>query len=135
MDGSSSSRRALEWAILLAGRLDAEIVVVHAVGLLTHLGSGGPVPSQSHREELQRAFETDWCAPLSGSGVAHRMRLVDGPPVPVLLGAAEEEQPDVIVLGTRGIGGFPGLLLGSTSLQVAEHADRPVLIVPPPPES
>jgi nucleotide-binding universal stress UspA family protein len=54
--------------------------------------------------------------------------------VPVLLGAAETEQADLIVLGTRGLGGFPELMLGSTSLQMAEHSARPVLIVPPEPE-
>jgi nucleotide-binding universal stress UspA family protein len=134
VDGSSSSRRGLEWAILLAAKMEAELVVVHAVGLLAHLGSGAPVPSGSHREELRQAFESDWCAPLRGSGVTYRLRFLDGSPVPVLLGAAEEEHVDLIVLGTRGLGGFPGLLLGSTSLQMAEHAARPVLIVPPDPQ-
>jgi nucleotide-binding universal stress UspA family protein len=131
VDGSDNSRRALGWAVLLAQGFAAELVAVHAVGLLAHLGEGPPVPSHSHLEELRQVFELEWCAPLQSSDVAHRMVLLDGPPVPVLLGAAEREEADMIVVGSRGVGGFPELLLGSTSHQVAEHADHPVLVVPP----
>jgi nucleotide-binding universal stress UspA family protein len=131
VDGSDNAQRALGWAVLLARQFDAEVVAVHAVGLLAHLGDGPPVPSHSHLEELRRAFETDWCAPLQASAVAHRLRLQDGPPVPVLLATAAEEAADLIVVGSRGAGGFPELLLGSTSHHVAERARQPVLIVPP----
>lgn len=131
IDGSESARRALEWAITLAQRFSAEVVAVHAVGLLTRFGDGTPVPSQSHLAELRRAFETEWCQPLAASGTPHRLVYQDGPPVPVLLAIAEREAADLIVVGSRGTGGFPELLLGSTSHQVAEHSHRPVLIVPP----
>jgi nucleotide-binding universal stress UspA family protein len=131
VDGSDNSRRALAWAILLARQFRAELVAVHAVGLLSDLGEGSPVPSHSHMEELRLKFEQDWCAPVRASTVAHRFLLRDGPPVPVLVGTADDESADLIVVGTRGVGGFPELLLGSTSHHVAEHANRPVLVVPP----
>jgi nucleotide-binding universal stress UspA family protein len=131
VDGSENGRRALRWAMLFGVQFRAEVVAVHAIGLLAHLGDGPPVPSQQHLDELREAFETDWCAPLRDSEIANRRILVDGAPVPVLLATAEREEADLIVLGSRGIGGFPELLLGSTSHQVAEHTNRPVLIVPP----
>jgi nucleotide-binding universal stress UspA family protein len=131
VDGSENARRALGWAVLLAQQFQAELVAVHAVGLLTHLGEGPPVPSHSHLAELRRTFETEWCAPLESSGIAYRRLLLDGPPVPVLLDAAKRERADLIVVGSRGAGGFPELLLGSTSHHVAEYANHPVLIVPP----
>jgi nucleotide-binding universal stress UspA family protein len=131
VDGSSNARRALDWAILIGQQFSAQLVVVHAVGLLTHLGAGAPVPSQSHLDELRHAFESIWCAPLADAGLEHRRLLVDGSPVRVLLDAAEREQVDVVVVGSRGFGGFAELLLGSTSSQVAQHSTRPVLIVPP----
>ena len=131
VDGSENAQRALGWALLLARQFDAELVAVHAVGLLAHLGEGPPVPSHSHLEELRRAFESEWCALLQTSTVARRLRLEDGPPVAVLLATAEQEAADLIVVGSRGVGGFPELLLGSTSHHVAERASQPVLIVPP----
>ena len=130
VDGSENAQRALGWALLLARQFDAELVAVHAVGLLAHLGEGPPVPSHSHLEKLRRAFESEWCALLQTSTVARRLRLEDGPPVPVLLATAEQEAADLIVVGSRGAGGFPELLLGSTSHHVAERASQPVLIVP-----
>jgi len=48
-----------------------------------------------------------------------------------LLRAAEDEDADLVVVGSRGAGGFSDLHLGSTSHQVALYADRPVTIVPP----
>ncbi|MCU4182877.1 universal stress protein [Acidiferrimicrobium sp. IK] len=131
VDGSANGQRALDWGILLARQFGAEVVAVHAVGLLTHLGGGAPMPSQGHRDEIRKAFETEWCQSLAEAGVPHRTVLADGAPVPVILGTAENEEVDVIVIGSRGVGGFPELLLGSTSHQVAEHTHRPVLIVPP----
>jgi nucleotide-binding universal stress UspA family protein len=131
VDGSDNSRRALGWAILFAQRFQAELVAVHAVGLLSDLGEGPPVPSHSHLDELRLKFEGDWCAPLRDSTVAHRLLLRNGPPVPVLVGTADEESADLIVVGSRGVGGFPELLLGSTSHHVVERANRPVLVIPP----
>jgi nucleotide-binding universal stress UspA family protein len=133
VDGSDDGQRALEWAMLLARQCQAELVAIHAIGLLAHLGPGPAVPSHAHLDELRRVFESEWCAPLRNSTIAHRLLLVDGAPVPVLLTVAQEEAIDVIVVGSRGVGGFPELLLGSTSHQLAEHATCPVLIVPAAP--
>jgi nucleotide-binding universal stress UspA family protein len=130
VDGSDNARRALEWAVLLASQFEAEVVAVHAVGLLARLGEGPPIPSHSHLDELRTSFESEWCAPLTVSGVPYRLLCLDGPPVLVLLDAAEREDVDLIVVGSRGAGGFAELLLGSTSHQLAEHSSRPVLIVP-----
>jgi len=132
VDGSDNARKALEWAILLGSTFDAEVVAVHAVGMLTDLGDGVEVPSRLHLAEVRQRFESDWCAPLLESGLAHRLLCLDGPPSLVLMRAATDEAADVIVVGTRGAGGLTELLIGSTSLHLVEHAERPVLIVPPP---
>lgn len=129
VDGSAGSLRALRWAAELAGALGAEVVAVHAQGLLERLGDE-VVPSRSHREEIRRRFEAEWCAPLDRPGLRSRSVLRDGPPVAALLAAATEEAADLIVVGSRGVGGFPELLLGSTSTQVAQHAPCPVTIIP-----
>jgi nucleotide-binding universal stress UspA family protein len=133
VDGSDNGKRALEWAMLLARQSGAELIAIHAIGLLAHLGPGPAVPSHAHLHELRQAFETEWCAPLRDSGIVYRLLFVDGAPVQVLLSVATNEPIDVIVVGSRGVGGFPELLLGSTSHQLAQHATCPILIVPPDP--
>jgi nucleotide-binding universal stress UspA family protein len=135
VDGSANSRRALAWAAGLARAFNAEIVAVHAVGLLTHLDAGPPVPSQGHRDAIGLAFAGEWTSQLEESGLSFERVMLDGSPVPALLGAADDYDADIIVVGSRGLGGFPELLLGSTSHQLAQHAGRPVLIVPPSQES
>ena len=102
VDGSPQARRAAEWAADLARGIDAEVVAVHALGLL----------------------------PLRDAEVRYRDDLREGNPVTALLDVVGELDADIVVVGSRGVGGFPGLLLGSTSTQVAQHTRRPVVIVP-----
>jgi nucleotide-binding universal stress UspA family protein len=131
VDGSANARRALAWSMDLAAALGAEIVAVHSVGLLAHPHPGETVPAASVHGEIEHLFETEWTAPLSASGLPSRRVLRDGTPVQVIIDVADEVQADLIVLGSRGVGGFPEQLLGSTSHQVAEHTAIPVVIIPP----
>ena len=130
VDGSPGSARALAWAAGLASEVGAEVVAVHALGLLEEIEPGRKVPAQSHREEIRRRFEGEWCEVLDAEEVPCRRILRDGSAVPVLLAVADEVDADLIVLGSRGLGGSPGVLLGSTSTQVAQQSHRPVTIIP-----
>lgn len=126
VDGSGESAAAFAWAAALGRLLSAEVVAVHALGLLEDFGDG-PVPAEAHRAQVETLFEAEWCAPLDG--VAIRRQILDGNPAEVLLRAAGDEEADLIVVGNRGFGQHPGGLLGSTSSQVVQRADRPVTIV------
>ena len=130
VDGSTPACRAEQWAADLARTVDAEVVAVHALGLLHQTSSGALVSSDTHRDEIRTELEESWCEPLRASGVRYRAELREGNPVTVLLDIADELDADVVVVGSRGLVGFPGLLLGSTCAQVAQHARRPVVIVP-----
>lgn len=130
LDGSDNARRAAEWAAGLAALAGAHVTAVHALGLLWHGREGEVVPAQSVRGEIEARLARDWCRPLADAGVAYECAVRDGNPVSVLLGSAESLDVDLIVVGSRGVGGFPELLLGSTSAQVVQHAGRPVLVVP-----
>ena len=130
VDGSDNSLAAVRWAANLAAGMGAEVVAVHALGLLDKVGPGGAVPAQPHREDIRRHFEEEWCAPLDAPGIASRRMVRDGNPVSVLLAVADEEDADLIVVGSRGLGGYPELLLGSTSTQVAQRARCPVAVFP-----
>jgi nucleotide-binding universal stress UspA family protein len=130
VDGSANSELALSWAIDIASAFGAEVIAVHAIGLLTRLGDGPARPSEQHLDELRRVFETDWCRPLDEVPIPSQRMLIHGDPVDVLIRAARGSKADLIVVGRRGAGGFPDRLLGSTSQQLAEHANGPVLVVP-----
>ena len=129
IDGSDNSRRALAWSAELAETLGAEVVAVHSVGLLERLGEGREL-SEGTYSDVRHQFDTEWCAALERSGLRSVRVLRDGNPVSALLAVAEEFDADLIVVGSRGVGGYPELLLGSTSTQVAQHSTRPVTIVP-----
>lgn len=122
-DGSPDARAAVAWAARHAGALRARLRVVHAVGLLEHAGmSGKPVDGDS---AVQIAVDAGM------DPAAVEWRRVDGDPCSALLREAETEPSALlIVVGSRGAGGHTGTLLGSTSLELAEHASVPVTIVP-----
>jgi nucleotide-binding universal stress UspA family protein len=135
VDGSTCAHDALRWAVDLASALDAELVVVHAVGLREAASERATAMAPL---DLQSRFESQWCAALDGSGVRSQRLLADGDPVSVLLRSVDDHAADLVVVGSRGIGDRPELLLGSTSSHVAQRSATPVVIVPPravPPDS
>jgi nucleotide-binding universal stress UspA family protein len=129
VDGSDHSRMALTWA---AAAADATGVPVRAVQSWIHPRSAvlpiAPVPvsAQEMDEQTEQAITavvTDALGP-SNSVTSDVLR---GPPAGALL---QTVTPDsVLVLGSRGLGGFTGLLLGSVSQECVEYASCPVVVV------
>jgi nucleotide-binding universal stress UspA family protein len=124
VDGSPDAACALEWTASIAAAMGARVIAVHAVGMLEHERGD---PSGEHLRPKLAA----WMAAL------HELpsdrvdsRLEQGDPVSVLLRAADDDDADLVVVGRRGAGGRAGLVLGSTSLQLAERCSCPVVIVP-----
>lgn len=132
VDGSEDSVAAVRFGAELAAALPADVVVVHALGLLERLEVEEPTPAPELQARFRERCRDVWCRPLLDAQVPFRVEVRDGAPVPVILAVADEEEADLVVLGCRGLGGFPELLLGSTSTQVAQHARCPVTIVPGP---
>ncbi len=123
-DGSPDAEGAVRWSLLLALAANATVVVVHALGMLEHLRT--PLP----RDVPPPAIVTI-ANELGFDRQRLHWRVDDGDACSVLLRAgAAPLNADLIVVGSRGQGKRPGMLLGSTSLEVAEHASTPVVIVP-----
>jgi len=129
IDGSPVAREALRWATRLAARLEDELVVVHALGLLEPL-HGDLVPAHRHLAQICEVMEDEWCAPLARGHVPYRTVVREGHPVDVLGAVAVEEEARLLVVGSRGMGDTPDLVLGSTSLALLRQAPVPVLVVP-----
>jgi nucleotide-binding universal stress UspA family protein len=132
-DGSEASRMALNWALDEARPSGAEVDVVHAwqaplYGPYAFAGAEAVRDDvhRSARDLLDRAVEGVDAAGLPGPPEAI---LVEGAPTRTLLETAKGA--DLVVVGSRGRGGFAGLLLGSTSQQLATHLECPIVIVHP----
>lgn len=132
VDGSDSAASALEWAVAEAGLRDAELEVVHAWHL-PYLGGDiyatpayDPAPfEEAARNTLDAAVDNAETGHLSRPVL--RTLAMGGAPKAILAAAVGA---DLVVVGTRGLGGFKGLLLGSVSHQIAQHATCPVVLVP-----
>ncbi len=80
LDDSEHATRAAAWAADLARVLDAEVIAVHALGLLHHTAEGAVLPSDTHRDEIRVEFEQLWCASVRDRGVQYRAELREGEP-------------------------------------------------------
>ncbi|MGW0287772.1 universal stress protein [Streptomyces sp. NPDC003236] len=130
VDGSDDSRRVLEWAVDAARRRAAPLRVVHvrqyaAWGQADVLVAGPPDAEGDPVLDDVRALLRDVADAPAAEYVA-----VEGVPGAVLPELGADAQ--LLVLGSRGRGGFAGLLLGSNSLAAARDADCPVVVVPRP---
>jgi nucleotide-binding universal stress UspA family protein len=130
VDGSEPSRAALRWAAQDAARRGAELVVVHAydwrvVGARMQVGGGYADAMRENAERVVAAAVAE--ARSSRPSLAVTGRTTVGPAAAVLLDCTEDG--DLIVVGSRGRGGFRSLVLGSVSQQVATHARGPVVVV------
>ncbi len=134
IDGSTGASHALRWAI---GEAEFRSAVVEAVSCWQvpawfALEGGG----NDERERLTTAFAKDAAGMLAAAVEAElglrsvhvEQRTVEGRAAEELLAAASGA--DLLVVGSRGLGGFKGLLLGSVSSQCLHHAPCPVVVVP-----
>jgi nucleotide-binding universal stress UspA family protein len=150
VDGSEGSVVALRWALDEARLRGTSVRVVHAYRSpqlpLTEAqlgvagGMGMPVVVDEGGEELRRTVETQARGVIDESvrgagedavdGLEIERVALEGPPAQTLIEAGRGAE--LLVVGSRGHGGFVGLLLGSVSQQCAHHPPCPVVILPPP---
>ncbi|OJX93895.1 nucleotide-binding universal stress UspA family protein [Salana multivorans] len=134
VDGSPSARIALAAAIEEAVLWDAELVVVGGVPLATGSGVLPWLPANVDRAQLLADVEAglkvvvEEVRAASGHDLAITSRVLDGSGAALLIEFSTAV--DLVVVGSRGRGGFAGMLLGSTSQSVLHHAACPVLVVP-----
>jgi nucleotide-binding universal stress UspA family protein len=129
VDGSAGSRRALRRAAEEAAAHAAALEVLMAWSLLDEVTAAEFDPKYGDdraRADLDDIVTTE----LGGGAAGVILRVANDLPARALLAAADGAW--MVVVGSRGLGGFKGLLLGSVSQQVAHHSPCPVLIVPAP---
>ncbi|GGJ12187.1 universal stress protein [Streptomyces brasiliensis] len=133
VDGSEGSKKALSWAVRQAELSRAVVEAVIAWEIPQYHGSLGWLPPSSTenaalegraREALEDAVES-----VVGTSPAVEVRAVVsyGTAASVLLDAARGAS--LLAVGSRGLGGFKGLLLGSVAQHCVQHAPCPVLVI------
>jgi nucleotide-binding universal stress UspA family protein len=132
VDGSEQSTAAVRWAAREAHRRQAPLRVVHAWVWPLYRVPLGPAPGAPPGAGLRAAAESLLAAARStaravAGDLAVGTSLEVGTAVPVLLRAADGAA--LLVVGNRGLGGFSGLLLGSTGIAVSARARCPVVVV------
>lgn len=137
-DGSGNANRAIDYAADLASKYDAKLILMHAVDFRF-----GRLPDELHqfavsehlndRDEVYAVVDKM----LDSAKVRARNAGVEtvetdsrqGDAATVILEAIEESGADLVVMGSRGLSELKGLLMGSVSHKIVEHAAVPVLIV------
>jgi nucleotide-binding universal stress UspA family protein len=135
VDRSEGAKAALRFALQEAQLRRAKLRVVHAwqYGTIGIAGTESFYPAvgadlSEVRDAAEQALEATLHDALPDTdSVEIERRVVEGRPAGVLVN--ESSDADLIVVGSRGHGGFTGLLLGSVSQQVSHHAECPVVIV------
>jgi nucleotide-binding universal stress UspA family protein len=134
-DGSDHAKQALEWAMKEAAVRHAPLTVLAVHAVVASHWTGNPVTYPEDRtvqEAASHAAEEAVAAVAAQLGestpVAVTVRAVSGIPAQELIEASRDA--DVLVVGSRGGGGFASLMMGSTSSQVVHHAHCPVLVMP-----
>ncbi len=130
MDASEEARVAVVWAAQEATLRGVGLTLVHTVLPPTAASSFGPgIPiGLDVLDDLTNRARAELNAIAATLPVTDVQAYVEiGSPSGALLEASE--QAELVVIGSRGQGGFAGLLLGSVGTQVAAHADCPVIVV------
>ena len=138
IDGSKGSDEALRFALAEARLRGVGLRIVCAWATPTAAYAGmAYVPTFDLRDVEEEAAQLKLKAAVESlgadPGVAVETVALEGHPADTLL--AQASGADLLVVGSRGLGGFSSLLLGSVSQQVVHHAPCPVAIVPHPKES
>ncbi|MEW6604026.1 MAG: universal stress protein [Thermoproteota archaeon] len=130
VDGSESAKEAFEKSVYLAQRCNSKLDIIHVVLDSTYGGDsaatfdlieelkerGKKILEQCKREAIRNNVQVETLLEL-------------GDHAQVIIDTANKNDYDLIIMGSRGMGAFKELLLGSVSFKVMHHARCPVMIV------
>jgi len=128
VDGSPSSREALRWAVrqaALTGSVVDAVIAWHDPA--SYGGYAWLIADTCDADLAAKTLSEAVDSVSAGGGVTVRQRVMEGSPARVLLDAAKGA--GLLVVGSRGHGGFAGMLLGSVSQHCVRHSPCPVVII------
>ena len=135
VDGSDGAQRAVQQLLALRQELrDPAALEVHLVNVQRAVTGNvasfvAPDSIEEYHRERSEAALAPARAALGAAGVAFVEHQRLGPPGPIIAEVAQQQNCDLIVMGTQGLRSNTGALLGSVAQSVIEHAAAPVLVV------
>jgi nucleotide-binding universal stress UspA family protein len=132
VDGSDNSYRALDAALLLSEKLSSNVTVLHVMEQLpiTHIGSEKLLSEllEAYKKENQDILSK--CSEIATQkGLTIKTLLLQGNPASVILDQSKKEKFDLLIMGSRGMGKFKELILGSVSGKIVHHSPCAVLLI------
>jgi nucleotide-binding universal stress UspA family protein len=132
VDGSDISYRALDSALFLSERLGSKITAIHVIEKVptVYIQSQKILDEilKTHKNESQKIL--DECSSIATKkGIAINTTLLEGNPASTILEFSQMEKYEVIIIGSRGMGHFKELILGSVSSKILHHSLCPVLLI------
>ena len=139
IDGSEPSYKALDHAVALAEKFGSELKILAVVPITNYAflsmeGAQTEYSIQIYQDKINSFFNallTDAEAMIRSKHADFKVStiLMEGRPSAIIVDVAEKEECDMIIMGSRGMGGIMGLMLGSTSHKVTNSCKKPVMIV------
>lgn len=132
VDGSDNSYRALEAALVLSEKLGSNISVVNVMEQvpITHIESEKLLSEllEAYKKENQEVLSK--CSDIARQkGIAIKTVLLQGNPAPVILDYSKKENFDLVIMGSRGMGKFKELIIGSVSSKIVHHSPCAIMII------
>lgn len=132
VDGSDNSYRALDAALLFSEKLGSNITVVNVMEQvpITHIESEKLLSEllEAYKKENQEILSK--CSRIATEkGLSIKTLLLQGNPASVILDYCKKENFELIVMGSRGMGKFKQLILGSVSSKIVHHCQCAVLLI------
>jgi nucleotide-binding universal stress UspA family protein len=143
-DGSEPSKHALDEGVVLASTLGAKITILSVVPrvmmpVFPDEGFGAaPITAAQDLTDYQDKMKAIYSKSLEEAKIDIEKAfpklelvtiLMEGRPSSTIVEAAKEQKADLIVIGSRGIGGITGWILGGTSRKVVESCTKPILVI------
>jgi nucleotide-binding universal stress UspA family protein len=135
VDGSEPSKNALNQALEHSMKWNAELIIVSVVPEISSVTYMGQHEYIVHYKEFLRESQKKVLNEFSTivrnryPDIKFETRLEEGRPSDMIVDIARNEDVDLIVMGSRGMGGIRGWVLGSTSRSVVNSCTKPILIV------